>query len=74
MLLAHADSHYSVARAAGICGSAADQVVRVGLDERGRMDPALLEAELTRVSAEGRPVVAVGGLRLRDARSEPSTR
>ena len=59
VLLAHADSHYSVARAAGILGIGSHRVVRVGLDERGRMDPALLEAELTQVRAEGRPVVAV---------------
>ena len=40
VLLAHAEAHYSVARAAGILGLGSRQVVRVGLDERGRMDPA----------------------------------
>ena len=59
VLLAHAETHYSVARAAGILGIGSHQVVRVGLDARGRMDPARLEEELTRVEAEGRPVVAV---------------
>ena len=59
VLLAHAETHYSVARAAGILGIGSHQVVRVGLDARGRMDPARLDEELTRVEAEGRPVVAV---------------
>ena len=48
-----------MARAAGILGIGSHQVVRVGLDGRGRMDPARLDEELTRVAAEGRPVVAV---------------
>lgn len=59
VLLAHADAHYSVARAAGILGLGSRQTVRVGLDARGRMDPQCLDAELTRLRAEGRPVVAV---------------
>jgi L-2,4-diaminobutyrate decarboxylase len=59
VLLAHADSHYSVTRAAGILGLGSRQIVRVGLDSRGRMDPAMLEAELSGLRAEGRPVVAV---------------
>ena len=58
-LLVHADSHYSVARAAGILGLGSRQIVRVGLDERGRMDPVVLDAELLALRAEGRPVVAV---------------
>ena len=59
VLLAHAEAHYSVARAAGILGLGSRQTVRVGLDERGRMDPQQLDAELTRLRAEHRPVVAV---------------
>jgi L-2,4-diaminobutyrate decarboxylase len=59
VLLAHADSHYSVARAAGILGLGSRQIVAVGLDARGRMDPALLNRELTRIRAVGQPVVAV---------------
>ncbi len=35
VLLAHADAHYSVARAAGILGLGSRQIVRVGLDEQG---------------------------------------
>jgi L-2,4-diaminobutyrate decarboxylase len=59
VLLAHADAHYSVARAAGILGLGSRQIVRVGLDERGRMDPRQLDEELTRLRAENRPIVAV---------------
>jgi len=59
VLVAHADAHYSVARAAGILGLGSRQIVRVGLDERGRMDPQQLDAELARLHFEGRPVVAV---------------
>ena len=59
VLLAHADAHYSVARAAGILGLGSRQIVRIGLDPRGRMDPHRLDDELVRVRAEKRPVVAV---------------
>lgn len=59
VLLAHADAHYSVARAAGILGIGSRQIVRVGLDDRGRMDPRQLDAELTRLRAQNRPIVAV---------------
>ena len=59
VLVAHADAHYSVARAAGILGLGSRQTVRIGLDTRGRMDPQLLDHELSRLRGEGRPVVAV---------------
>lgn len=59
VLLTHAESHYSVGRAAGILGIGSRQIVSVGLDGRGRMDPSLLDRELTRLRAEGIPVVAV---------------
>ena len=47
VLVAHADAHYSVARAAGILGLGSRQIVRVGLDELGRMDPQQLDDQLT---------------------------
>lgn len=59
VLLAHADAHYSVARAAGILGLGSRQIVRVGLDERGRTDAQQLDAELTRLRARHQPIVAV---------------
>lgn len=59
VLLANADAHYSVARAAGILGLGSRQIVRVGLDDRGRMDPQQLDEELKRLRSDGRPIVAV---------------
>lgn len=59
VILAHADAHYSVARAAGILGLGSRQIVPVGLDSRGRMDPAALEQALTLAEGAGRPIVAV---------------
>ncbi len=59
VILAHSDSHYSVARAAGILGLGSRQIVRVGLDPRGRMEPCRLDEDLARMRAEKRPVVAV---------------
>jgi L-2,4-diaminobutyrate decarboxylase len=59
VLLAHADAHYSVARAAGILGLGSRQVVKVGLDERGRMDPGRLGEELTQAAQRRQRVVAV---------------
>jgi len=59
ILLAHADAHYSVARAAGILGLGSRQIVRVGLDELGRMDPRRLDEELARLRAHAQPIVAV---------------
>lgn len=59
VLLVHSDAHYSVARSAGILGLGTQQVLRVGLDARRRMDPAQLDAMLAKCRAERRPVVAV---------------
>jgi L-2,4-diaminobutyrate decarboxylase len=57
-LVVHADAHYSVARAAGILGLGTDQVVRVGLDARRRMDVRQLDDTLRGLRAAGRPIVA----------------
>ena len=59
VLVAHADAHYSVARAAGILGLGTRQVVRVGLDERRRMDPQKLDDTLADLRRRGQPIVAV---------------
>ncbi|MEE3371507.1 MAG: aminotransferase class I/II-fold pyridoxal phosphate-dependent enzyme [Planctomycetota bacterium] len=59
VMLVHQDSHYSVARAAGVLGIGTEQVVRVGLDERRRMDPQKLDEALTELRARGVPIVAV---------------
>ncbi len=59
VVLAHADAHYSVVRAAGILGLGSRQTVRIGLDGRGRMDPQRLEEEVVRLRAQNRKIVAV---------------
>ena len=59
VLLAHQDAHYSVARAAGIIGVGSGNVVRVGLDDRRRMDPNQLDETLTQLRRNGTPIVAV---------------
>lgn len=58
-LVAHADAHYSVVRAAGILGLGTRAVVPVGLDARRRMDPDRLDDTLFRLRRQGRPIVAV---------------
>ena len=59
VLVVHADAHYSVARAAGILGLGTNQVLRVGLDARRRMDPQQLDEMLADLRAKGQPIVAV---------------
>lgn len=59
VLLVQADAHYGVARAAGILGLGTQQIVRVPLDARRRMDPAALDQLLTNFRTLGQPVVAV---------------
>jgi L-2,4-diaminobutyrate decarboxylase len=59
VLVTHAESHYSVARTAGVLGIGTDHIVRAGLDERRRMDPNQLDDQLARLRAAGTPIVAV---------------
>lgn len=59
VLIAHADVHYSVTRAAGMLGLGTNNVLRATLDERRRMSPSELEAQLQELRGENRPVVAV---------------
>lgn len=59
VLLAHAEAHYSIARAAGILGLGSRQTVSVGLNGRGAMDPRDLDHQLSVLRAQKRPVVAV---------------
>ncbi len=59
VLVAHGESHYSVARAAGILGLGTGQIVRAALDRRRRIDPGRLDETLAGLRAEGRPIVAV---------------
>lgn len=59
VIVVHNDTHYSVSRSAGILGLGANQVVRVGLDARRRMDPDQLADVLHGLRAKGQPIVAV---------------
>lgn len=59
VLVAHADAHYSIARAAGILGIGTDHVVPVRLDARRRIDPNHLDGVLADLRARGVPVIAV---------------
>jgi L-2,4-diaminobutyrate decarboxylase len=59
VILAQADSHYSVSRAAGIIGIGSRQVLKVGLDEQRRMDPQQLDESLRELRSRGVPIVAV---------------
>jgi len=59
VLVVHSDAHYSVMRAAGVLGLGTDQVVRVPLDDRRRMDVDRLDAILAELRARGVPIVAV---------------
>ena len=59
VLVVQADTHYSIARSAGILGLGTKQVVKVGLDDRRRMDIADLDRTLTSLLAQGHPIIAV---------------
>ena len=59
VVVVHADSHYSIARAVGILGIGTDNLLRAPLDERRRMDPVALDELLGELEQEGRPVIAV---------------
>jgi len=59
VLVAQADAHYCVTRAAGILGLGTRQIVKVGLDESRRMDPDQLERVLKQCRSDGQTVLAV---------------
>jgi L-2,4-diaminobutyrate decarboxylase len=52
-ILTSEDAHYSISRAAGAAGLGASSVIKIGLDSRRRMDPALLEAAFEKATREG---------------------
>lgn len=58
VMVVHADAHYCVSRSAGMIGLGTDQVLRVGLDARRRMDPNQLDETLAALRAKGQPIVA----------------
>jgi L-2,4-diaminobutyrate decarboxylase len=58
VLVANADSHYCVARAAGVLGIGTRQIVRAAIDGRRRMDPQWLDEALRDLRARGVPIIA----------------
>jgi L-2,4-diaminobutyrate decarboxylase len=59
VILAPAETHYSIARAAGIMGLGHGAVYPLEIDERGVIMPRRLPAALARVEADGKRVVAL---------------
>lgn len=59
VLVAHADSHYSVTRAAGILGLGTQQIISAALDDRRRMEPDQLDKLLGDLRSRGVPIIAV---------------
>jgi L-2,4-diaminobutyrate decarboxylase len=59
VLVAHSDAHYGVTRSAGILGLGTEQVLRVPLDDRRKMDPERLDELLVRLRSRGVPIIAV---------------
>ncbi|MCA9080828.1 MAG: aminotransferase class I/II-fold pyridoxal phosphate-dependent enzyme [Planctomycetaceae bacterium] len=59
VMLVQGDVHYSIARSAGILGLGTEQVIRVPLDERRRMDAAALRNLVDEHRAAGEHVLAV---------------
>jgi L-2,4-diaminobutyrate decarboxylase len=59
VLVTGADSHYSIARAAGVLGLGTEQVVKAELDSRRRIDPVRLDDLLRQLRDDGWSVIAV---------------
>jgi len=58
VMVVHADAHYCVSRSAGMLGLGTNQVLRVPLDARRRMDPNQLDEMLRGLRATGQRIVA----------------
>ncbi|GAB7045433.1 pyridoxal phosphate-dependent decarboxylase family protein [Catenuloplanes indicus] len=59
VVLATDATHFSIGRAAGICGIGEDGIVRVPSDELGRLLPAELDRTLTGLPADVLPVAVI---------------
>jgi L-2,4-diaminobutyrate decarboxylase len=59
VLVVHHDAHYGVDRAAGILGIGTQNIVRIQLDDRRRMNVNHLDETLAALRAVNRPIVAV---------------
>lgn len=59
VIVVQAESHYCIARAAGVLGLGTRNVIKVPLDNRRRMDPVQLDRIVTQLREEQRPIIAV---------------
>lgn len=59
VLVAHAEAHYCITRSAGILGLGTEQVVRVPIDSRRRMDVDQLDKTLANLRNQNTPIIAV---------------
>jgi L-2,4-diaminobutyrate decarboxylase len=59
VLVAHGETHYCIARSAGILGLGTNNVIRAELDAGRRIDPNKLDATLKSLRKENRPIMAV---------------
>lgn len=59
VLVAHAEAHYCIARSAGILGLGTNHVIKAALDGQRRIDPNKLDETLSKLRADGVPIVAV---------------
>ena len=59
VLVAHADAHYSISRAAAILGLGTDHIIPAGLDTRRAIEPNQLDDTLTELRRDGTPIIAV---------------
>jgi L-2,4-diaminobutyrate decarboxylase len=59
VLVAHGEAHYCITRSAGILGLGTRQIVKAALDDRRRIDPAALDAQLSSIRHDGLSPIAV---------------
>ncbi len=59
VIVAHAEAHYSIARAAGVLGIGSQQVVKAALDAKQRIHASTLDAQLRNLRGRGHPIIAV---------------
>jgi L-2,4-diaminobutyrate decarboxylase len=59
VMIAHADIHYSVTRAAGILGLGTDHIHSAALDAHRRMDANRLDEQLAKLRSQNVPIIAV---------------
>lgn len=59
VILVSSDAHYSVTRSAGILGIGSENIIKVPLDERRKMNPAALQEQILSCQAENKTIIAV---------------